>query len=417
MIPLFTTNLLDGMSVPLYGDGLNERDWIYVDDHCAGVHLALQRGEPGEIYNIGAGNETPNRVLVDKLLALARPGRRPRRVRRRPARARPPLLRRHREDHRARMASGAHARRSPRRDRRVVPRQSLVVGTAEGPMKVLVTGAGGQVGRELVDALAPHEVIACTHADLDAGDRESALAVITSARPDAIVHCAAWTNVDGCESDTDRAFRDNALANRNVMEAARRVGAYVVALSTDYVFDGEKDEPYHEWDTPNPLSVYGASKLAGEFEIDPDCAVVRTSWVCGQHGSNAVKTILRLAQQKGNMRFVTDQRGSPTIVVRPRGRAARLRRSTGCRAPGTSPTRARSRGTSSPASCSPPPATIRAGWSRSRPPSWTRPVPRPAPRTPSSTTARCASPAAPCSPTTATPSTASSATLLDLMRA
>jgi dTDP-4-dehydrorhamnose reductase len=181
-------------------------------------------------------------------------------------------------------------------------------------MKVLVTGAGGQVGRELIDALAPHEVIACAHADLDVGDRDAVLAAITTARPDAIAHCASWTNVDACESDPDRAFRDNAMANRNVMEAARRVGAYVVALSTDYVFDGDKDEPYHEWDTPNPLSVYGASKLAGEFEIDPAGAVVRTSWVCGRHGSNAVKTILRLAQQKGKMRFVTDQRGSPTIV-------------------------------------------------------------------------------------------------------
>jgi dTDP-4-dehydrorhamnose reductase len=181
-------------------------------------------------------------------------------------------------------------------------------------VRVLVTGAGGQVGRELVEALAPHEVIACTHADLDAGDRDSALSVITSARPDAIAHCASWTNVDGCESDSDHAYRDNALANRYVMEAARRVGAYVVALSTDYVFDGEKETPYHEWDTPNPMSVYGASKLAGEFEIDPDCAVVRTSWVCGQHGSNVMKTILRLAQQEGPLRFVTDQRGSPTIV-------------------------------------------------------------------------------------------------------
>ena len=181
-------------------------------------------------------------------------------------------------------------------------------------MKVLVTGAGGQVGREMVDALAPFEVVACTHADLDTGDREAVLGAITTARPDAIVHCAAYTAVDACETETDRAYRDNALANRNVMEAARRVSAYVVALSTDYVFDGDKDEPYHEWDTPNPLSVYGASKLAGEFEIDPDCAVVRASWVCGLHGSNAVKTILRLGQQKGQMRFVTDQRGSPTIV-------------------------------------------------------------------------------------------------------
>jgi dTDP-4-dehydrorhamnose reductase len=181
-------------------------------------------------------------------------------------------------------------------------------------MRVLVTGAGGQVGSELVAALTPYEVIACRHADLDAGDRDAALAAITSTRPDAIVHCAAWTNVDGCESDTERAYRDNALACRNVMEAARRIGAYVVALSTDYVFDGEKETAYDEWDTPNPISVYGASKLAGEFEMDPACAVVRASWVCGRNGSNAIKTILRLAQQKGNMRFVTDQRGSPTIV-------------------------------------------------------------------------------------------------------
>jgi len=181
-------------------------------------------------------------------------------------------------------------------------------------VKILVTGAGGQVGRELVDALSPHDVVACTHEQLDTGDRDAVLGAVTSLHPDAIAHCAAWTNVDGCESDHDRAFRDNALASRNVMDAARRVGAYVVALSTDYVFDGEKDTAYHEWDTPNPISIYGESKLAGEFEIDPDCAVVRTSWVCGRHGSNAVKTILRLASQPGKLQFVTDQRGSPTIV-------------------------------------------------------------------------------------------------------
>jgi dTDP-4-dehydrorhamnose reductase len=178
----------------------------------------------------------------------------------------------------------------------------------------LITGGGGQVGRELVEVLAPHEVIAPGRADLDTGDREAVLGAVTSLRPDAIAHCAAWTNVDGCEIDPDHAFRDNALANRYVMEAARRVDAYVVALSTDYVFDGEKDTAYHEWDTPNPQSIYGESKLAGEFEIDPDCAVVRTSWVCGRYGSNAIKTILRLASQPGNLQFVTDQRGSPTIV-------------------------------------------------------------------------------------------------------
>jgi len=181
-------------------------------------------------------------------------------------------------------------------------------------MKVLVTGAGGKVGRELVEVLAPHEVIAPARAELDTGDRDAVLGAVTSLRHDAIAHCAAWTNVDGCEIDPDHAFRDNALANRYVMEAARRVDAYVVALSTDYVFDGEKETAYHEWDTPNTQSIYGESKLAGEFEIDPDCAVVRTSWVCGRYGSNAIKTILRLASQTGNLQFVTDQRGSPTIV-------------------------------------------------------------------------------------------------------
>ena len=117
-IPLFTTNLLDGGTIPLYGDGLNERDWIYVDDHCAGVQLVLDHGAPGEIYNIGAGNETPNRVLVDKLLALFGAGEESVQYVDRPSRSRPPLLGRHRQGHRARVARAAHARRGARGDGR-----------------------------------------------------------------------------------------------------------------------------------------------------------------------------------------------------------------------------------------------------------------------------------------------------------
>ena len=131
-IPLFTTNLLDGRPIPLYGDGLNERDWIYVDDHCAGVHLVLEQGEAGEIYNIGAGNETPNRVLVDKLLGLLGVGEEMVELRRGPARPRPPLLGRHRQGDRARLEAAAHARRGARGHRRLVPRQPLVVGAAAG---------------------------------------------------------------------------------------------------------------------------------------------------------------------------------------------------------------------------------------------------------------------------------------------
>src|SRR3954453_16186964 len=163
--------------------------------------------------------------------------------------------------------------------------------------------------------MAGHEVVAFDRTQLDVGDRDSVLGAVGSVRPDAIVHCAAMTAVDACESERDRAFRVNALGVRFVMEAARRAGSYVVALSTDYVFDGTQSEPYHEWDTPNPASVYGQSKLAGEFEVDLECAVVRTSWVVGRHGANMAKTVLRLAQGDAPLRFVDDQRGCPTIAA------------------------------------------------------------------------------------------------------
>jgi len=185
-------------------------------------------------------------------------------------------------------------------------------------LRVLVTGAAGMVGREVVEALGAHdahEVIGLDHAALDVGDRDSVLGAIGSTRPDAIVNCAAMTAVDACESERDRAFLVNALGVRFVMEGARRAGAYVVTLSTDYVFDGSQPEPYHEWDTPNPASVYGQSKLGGEFEVDLECAVVRTSWVIGRYGANMAKTVLRLAAGDSPLRFVDDQRGCPTVAA------------------------------------------------------------------------------------------------------
>lgn len=171
------------------------------------------------------------------------------------------------------------------------------------------------LGREVVEALAPHEVVSFDHAALDIGDRDAVLAAVTSTHPDAIVNCAAMTAVDACETEQDRAYLINALGVRFMMEGARRVGAYMVTLSTDYVFDGTQPEPYHEWDTPNPTSVYGQSKLAGEFEVDLECAVVRTSWVIGRYGANMAKTIMRLAGGDGPLRFVDDQRGCPTVAA------------------------------------------------------------------------------------------------------
>ena len=183
-------------------------------------------------------------------------------------------------------------------------------------MRILITGAGGQVGRELVSVFQTtgNVVAGFDHATLAITNRDAVRSTLTEFHPDAIVHSAAWTAVDACEGDPDRAFAVNAMGTRFVVEAARLVGAHVHYISTDYVFDGTKDSPYVEWDQTNPQSVYGASKLAGERELGDDSTIIRTSWVCGFHGPNMVKTILRLAGEHETLSFVDDQRGCPTFA-------------------------------------------------------------------------------------------------------
>jgi len=181
-------------------------------------------------------------------------------------------------------------------------------------MKIVVTGAGGQLGHDLLRAFDEprYEVVACDHGRLDVANRDAVMQAITTTRPDAVVHAAAWTDVDGCETDPDRAFAVNALGTRHVAEATRLIGARVCFVSTDYVFDGTATTPYREWDATNPLSMYGRSKLGGERELGPDDAIVRTSWVCGVHGKNFVRTMLRLAAERETVDVVTDQHGQPT---------------------------------------------------------------------------------------------------------
>lgn len=193
----------------------------------------------------------------------------------------------------------------------------MVVDAAAGfVVRLLITGAGGQLGTDLVRACPDDDIAAFTHQQLDITDRDAVLQVIMAFAPHAVIHAGAWTAVDACEGDPDRAFQVNALGTRHVAEAVRRADAHLVYVSTDYVFDGTSDRPYREWDPTNPLSVYGSSKLAGEREAltAPSSTVVRTSWVCGVHGANMVKTILRLAAGPGPLRFVDDQRGCPTFT-------------------------------------------------------------------------------------------------------
>lgn len=184
-------------------------------------------------------------------------------------------------------------------------------------MKILITGANGQLGRELtaVCRAADDDVVAVGRAELDVTDGEAVARLVDAARPAAIVNCAAWTAVDACESDPARAERDNALAVRWLRRAADGVGAHLVQISTDYVFAGDLDRPYREDDTTAPASVYGASKLAGELEAGPEATIVRTSWVAGD-GNNIVRTVLGLlAGGVPELAFVTDQRGNPTFTA------------------------------------------------------------------------------------------------------
>ena len=183
-------------------------------------------------------------------------------------------------------------------------------------MRVLVTGAGGQVGAAVARLLASRaEVIAHERATLDLADRAQIETRVREAAPDVIVNAAAYTAVDRAESDADTAQAVNATAPGLLGEAARRANAVLVHFSTDYVFDGTKAAPYVEGDATNPLGAYGRTKLAGEQAIAASgCAyaTLRTAWVYGPTGKNFLLTMLRLASQGNPVRVVDDQRGAPT---------------------------------------------------------------------------------------------------------
>jgi len=184
--------------------------------------------------------------------------------------------------------------------------------------KILITGAAGQLGFDLVNGLRDYELIPSSRADLDITHLGATIDFVSNAKPDVIINSAAFTDVDGCESHPDEAFMVNGIGARNVAIAARRAGAKLVYISTDYVFDGEKESPYTECDSPHPLTVYGKSKLLGEEYVKQqlnEFFIVRVAWLYGIHGKNFVKTMLRLAQTEEKINVVNDQRGTPTWTV------------------------------------------------------------------------------------------------------
>lgn len=185
-------------------------------------------------------------------------------------------------------------------------------------MRLLVTGREGQVSRSLSELAGPSAtIVAVGRPDLDIIDASSVRRMIETHRPDVVVNAAAYTAVDRAESDREAAFAANETGAANVARASADAGLPVIQISTDYVFSGTKDGPYAEDDATGPTGVYGASKLAGELAVadaNPAHAILRTAWVYSPYGANFVKTMLRLAETRDEVRVVADQWGTPTYA-------------------------------------------------------------------------------------------------------
>ena len=184
------------------------------------------------------------------------------------------------------------------------------------PAKIVILGSNGQVGYELQRSLLPlGEVIALDRTQADLTQLEKLKQTLLDLKPNVIVNAAAYTAVDKAEEEHELAMLINGTAPGVIAEAAKQLGALVIHYSTDYVFDGTKKEPYTENDTPNPINVYGKTKLAGEEaikKIDFDYLILRTTWVYAARGHNFLKTMLRLAKEKEELSIVADQYGAPT---------------------------------------------------------------------------------------------------------
>ncbi len=181
---------------------------------------------------------------------------------------------------------------------------------------ILVVGANGMLGRDLMTLLGSR-ARGVDIDDIDITDLQSTERVVRALHPSVVVNCAAYTDVDGCEANVETAMQVNGEGVGHLAMATRTIGARLVQISTDYVFDGAKGSPYLEDDPPCPLNVYGESKLAGEMNaaVNPDHLIVRTQWLYGRHGKNFVETMLRLAREKDELTVVDDQFGSPTWTV------------------------------------------------------------------------------------------------------
>lgn len=184
-------------------------------------------------------------------------------------------------------------------------------------MRIVVTGANGQLGKEIAKQGSSHELILTDYDTLNITDGSAVAAFMKAIKPEAVIHCAAYTNVDGAETDYDGAFRVNVVGSQNMAAGCLEAGARMVYVSTDYVFDGQKQQPYREFDSVNPQSTYGVTKWQGEEMVRRILGrhyIVRTAWLYGE-GNNFVRTMMGLAEKNNTLRVVNDQIGTPTSTV------------------------------------------------------------------------------------------------------
>ncbi len=196
-------------------------------------------------------------------------------------------------------------------------------------MKILITGGKGQLGTELVKCFergytelgtpeilkSGNEICAVDIDELDISDMKAVVSLFEKEKYDAVINCAAYTNVDGCEANRDDAFKANSIGPRNLAAACEKIGAKLIHISTDYVFPGNGSSPYAECEIPSPKSEYGRTKYLGEQYVRELCSryfIVRTAWLYGYYGKNFVKTIMNAAKKFGKLKVVNDQRGNPT---------------------------------------------------------------------------------------------------------
>jgi len=185
-------------------------------------------------------------------------------------------------------------------------------------MRIALTGSGGMLGHAVKQIFTDIELVSLAHRDIDITDLDKSVTKIKEIKPDYLIHAAAYTDVDGNEINPEKAYLVNSRGTRNVVMACEAINCPIIYISTDYVFDGKKEEPYNEWDQPNPINRYGLSKLMGEqfvSSLTNRFYIVRTSWLYGKNGKNFVNSIIKLLSEKEEIDIVNDQVGSPTYTI------------------------------------------------------------------------------------------------------